>query len=72
MSNLIQKKIALIGCGPVGMFGTLLLSHFNLDYVSLEKFPSLRTHPSAHYISPNTKAILHQIPGLTEKMDAMQ
>ena len=69
MSNLIQKKIALIGCGPVGMFGTLLLSHLKLDHLSLERLPSPRTHPSAHYISPNTKALLHQIPTLTERMD---
>ena len=72
MQSLIKKKIALIGGGPVGMFGSLLLEHFGLDYVCLEKLSTPRSHPSAHYISANSKVLLHQIPSLTQKMDALQ
>lgn len=65
MQNLIKKKIAVVGCGPVGMFGSLLLEQFGMDYVTFEKFPSARAHPSAHWISANSKVLLHQIPKLT-------
>jgi 2-polyprenyl-6-methoxyphenol hydroxylase-like FAD-dependent oxidoreductase len=61
---MITKKIAIVGCGPVGMFGSLLFEHFNIDYVTVEKHPSIRAHPSAHWINPSTKTLFGQIPNL--------
>lgn len=60
----LKKKIAIIGCGPVGMLGSLILEHLGMDYVVLEKYTSPRSHPSAHWLSANSKAILSQIPNL--------
>lgn len=62
--EVVKRKIAIIGCGPVGMFGTLLFEHFGLDFVSIEKHPSTRAHPSAHWINASSKALFRQIPGL--------
>ena len=64
MKNLIKKKIALVGCGPVGLLGSLLMEHYNIDYIAVDKLSTPRTHPSAHYISANSKCILQQIPSL--------
>lgn len=64
MKEPVKTKIAIVGCGPVGMFGALLFEHFGLDFVAVEKYPSPRAHPSAHWINASTKALFRQIPGL--------
>jgi 2-polyprenyl-6-methoxyphenol hydroxylase-like FAD-dependent oxidoreductase len=71
-TSYLKRKVAIIGCGPVGMLGTLLLEHFGLDFITIEKFPSTRSHPSAHWLSANSKAILSQIPNLNLDIDAHQ
>lgn len=71
-TSIIKRKIAIVGCGPVGMLGSLLCEHLGLDYVALEKYPSPRSHPSAHWLSANSKAILSQIPQLAEEIDSSQ
>lgn len=62
----MRRKVAIIGCGPVGMFGSLLLEHLGISYAAFEKYVSPRSHPSAHWLSANSKAIMSQIPGLNE------
>jgi 2-polyprenyl-6-methoxyphenol hydroxylase-like FAD-dependent oxidoreductase len=34
---MIKTKVAVIGGGPVGLFSSLLLQHFNLDHVTFER-----------------------------------
>lgn len=31
----IYKKVCVVGCGPTGMFTSLLLEHFNIDYITV-------------------------------------
>ena len=62
--TLLSRTVAVVGCGPVGMFASHLLSHFNIDYQTFERFGSPRAHPSAHWVSSSSKLLLSQIPGL--------
>lgn len=62
--SLLRRKVAIVGCGPVGMLGSLILENLGIEYVALEKYTSPRSHPSAHWLSANSKAIMRQIPGL--------
>ena len=68
----LETKIVIVGCGPVGMFGTLLLEHYGIDFIAVEKHPSVRTHPSAHWINASTKALFRQIPDLVEQLECLQ
>jgi len=65
-------KVAVVGAGPVGLLGCLLLESFNVDYACFEKADRLRSHPSAHWVSARSKQILSQIRGLPERIDAAQ
>ena len=62
-------KVAVIGAGPVGIFSSLMLQHLGIDHLTIEQFPLLRTHPSAHWISGRSKQLLSQIPNLTQRID---
>jgi thioredoxin reductase len=70
----IKVKIAIVGCGPVGLFGSLLFQQFGLDFVTVEKLSSswMNNAPNFHWINASTKVLLKQIPGLTEEMNKYQ
>ncbi len=61
---MLKTKVAVIGGGPVGLFSSLLLQHFNIDHVTFERHDKPRSHPSAHWISGRSKQILSQVPNL--------
>jgi 2-polyprenyl-6-methoxyphenol hydroxylase-like FAD-dependent oxidoreductase len=61
---MIKTKVAVVGGGPVGIFASLLLQHFNIEHVTFEKFDKPRSHPSAHWVSGRSKQLLSQIPNL--------
>lgn len=62
--TLLRKKVAIVGLGPVGILGSLLLENLGIEYAAFEKYPSPRSHPSAHWLSANSKVIMRQISGL--------
>lgn len=61
---MLTSKVAIVGGGPVGLLGCLLLEKFKIDYLCLEKSEKLRSHPSAHWVSAKSKQIMSQITGL--------
>ena len=61
---MLKTKVAVIGAGPIGLFSSLLLQHFNIDHINFEKFDQPRSHPSAHWISARSKQIFSQVPNL--------
>jgi hypothetical protein len=71
-TNYLHRKVAIIGCGPVGMLGSLLLEQLGIDFIAIEKSSIPRSHPSAHWLSANSKAIMSQIPNLNDEIDARQ
>jgi 2-polyprenyl-6-methoxyphenol hydroxylase-like FAD-dependent oxidoreductase len=61
---MLRTKVAVVGGGPIGLFSSLLLQHFNIDHITFEKFDHPRSHPSAHWVSARSKKILSQVPNL--------
>ena len=68
----MYKKVGVIGCGPVGTLASLMLSHYKIDYATFDKFSEPRSHPSAHWLTANSKCIFSQLGQLNEKIDLSQ
>ena len=66
---MLKTTTAIIGGGPVGLLGSLLLNKFNIDFLCLEKHEGLRSHPSAHWLSARSKQIIEQIDNIHFKID---
>lgn len=71
-SDMRKCQVAVVGGGPVGLLGSLLLEKFGIDYVCYEKLNEPRSHPSAHWVSAKSKLILSQINGLCNHLDLQQ
>jgi 2-polyprenyl-6-methoxyphenol hydroxylase-like FAD-dependent oxidoreductase len=69
---MLKTTTAIIGGGPVGLLGCLLLSKFNIDFLCFEQHEKLRSHPSAHWLSARSKQIIQQINNLHNKIDKNQ
>lgn len=64
----LRADVIVVGCGPVGLLASLLMSKLGINHIAVERSSTLRQHPSAHWINMRSKEILSEIHGLVEKV----
>ncbi len=60
MKNL-EAPVCIIGCGPIGLTGALLLSRFGIRSLLIDKRTSLNTHPRSRFVDTNTMELMRQL-----------
>ncbi len=57
---MINVPVCIIGCGPIGLCGALLLSRFGIKTLLLERRGALNTHPRSRYVDTNTMELMRE------------
>ena len=55
---MINVPICIIGCGPIGLAGALLLSRFGIDSLLIERRGEVNTHPRSRFVDTNTMELM--------------
>jgi len=63
---MISTDVLIVGAGPVGILTALLLDKVGLDYLVLERRPTLHNAPQAHVISSRSLEICRSV-GVSDK-----
>jgi len=50
--------VCIIGAGPIGLAGALLLARFGIDSVIVEKRSEVNTHPRSRFVDTNTMELM--------------
>ena len=58
---MIEVPVCIIGCGPVGLTASLLLSRFGIKTLLLERRGALNTHPRSRFVDTNTMELLREL-----------
>lgn len=58
---MIEVPVCIIGCGPIGLTGALLLSRYGIKTLLLERRGALNTHPRSRYVDTNTMELLRDL-----------
>ncbi len=59
--SMVSTDVLVVGAGPVGLLTALLLEKVGIDYMVVERRPTLHTAPQAHVISSRSLEILRSI-----------
>ena len=51
---MINAPVCIIGCGPIGVAGALLLAKFGIDSLLIERRDEVNTHPRSRFVDTNT------------------
>lgn len=57
----VQTDVLIVGAGPIGLLTALLLEEVGLDYILVERRPTLHTAPQAHVITSRSLEICRSI-----------
>ena len=55
---MIKVPVCIIGCGPIGLTGALLLSRFGIDSLLIERRGEVNTHPRSRFVDTNTMELM--------------
>ncbi|MCY3819751.1 MAG: FAD-dependent monooxygenase [Gammaproteobacteria bacterium] len=55
---MIDVPVCIVGCGPIGLAGALLLSKFGIDSLLVEKRGEVNTHPRSRFVDTNTMELM--------------
>ena len=66
---MIDVPVCIIGCGPIGLTGALLLSRFGIKTLLLERRGALNTHPRSRFVDTNTMELLREL-GVEKEVEA--
>ena len=61
--------VCIIGCGPIGLAGALLLSRYGVSVLLLERRSELNTHPRSRFVDTNTMELLREF-GVEKAVEA--
>ena len=50
--------VCIIGCGPIGLAGALLLARFGIDSLLIERRDEVNTHPRSRFVDTNTMELM--------------
>lgn len=59
--NKIKVPVAVIGCGPIGLTGALLLARFGIPSLLIDKRSAMNTHPRSRFVDTNTMELMRQL-----------
>ncbi len=54
----INVPVCIIGCGPIGLTGALLLSRFGINSLLIERRGEVNTHPRSRFVDTNTMELM--------------
>ena len=54
----INVPVCIIGCGPIGLTGALLLSKFGINSLLIERRSEVNTHPRSRFVDTNTMELM--------------
>ena len=60
--------VCIIGCGPIGLTGALLLSRHGVKSLLVERRSELNTHPRSRFVDTNTMELLREL-GLEKQVE---
>ena len=55
---MISTPICIVGCGPIGLTGALLLAKHGVPTLLLERRSELNTHPRSRFVDTNTMELM--------------
>ena len=55
---MIKVPVCIIGCGPIGLAGALLLSKFGINSLIIERRGEVNTHPRSRFVDTNTMELM--------------
>ncbi|MCY4343920.1 MAG: FAD-dependent monooxygenase [Gammaproteobacteria bacterium] len=55
---MINVPTCIVGCGPIGLAGALLLSRFGIDTLLIERRSAVNTHPRSRFVDTNTMELM--------------
>lgn len=56
----MKTPVLIIGCGPIGITGALLLARFGIKSVLIEQRGELNTHPRSRFVDTNTMEMMRE------------
>lgn len=65
----VDVPVCIIGCGPIGLAGALLLSRHGVSSVVVERRSELNQHPRSRFVDTNTMELLREL-GVAEEVEA--
>ncbi|MCY4025729.1 MAG: FAD-dependent monooxygenase, partial [Acidobacteria bacterium] len=65
---MIEAPVCIVGCGPIGLAGALLLARFGISSVVVEKRDAVNTHPRSRFVDTNTMELMRFL-GLEEAIE---
>ncbi len=57
---MIEIPVCVIGCGPIGLTGALLLARHGVPSLLVERRSELNTHPRSRFVDTNTMELLRE------------
>ena len=66
---MIEVPVCIIGCGPIGLTGALLLSRHGVPSLLVERRSELNTHPRSRFVDTNTMELFREL-GVEKAVEA--
>ncbi len=66
---MIEVPVCIIGCGPIGLTGALLLSRHGVPSLLVERRSELNTHPRSRFVDTNTMELFREF-GIESAVEA--
>ena len=57
----LSVPVCIVGCGPIGLTGALLLSRFGIKSLLIDKRTALNTHPRSRFVDTNTMELMREL-----------
>lgn len=58
---MVDVPVSIIGCGPIGLTGALLLSRHGIGSLIVERRSELNTHPRSRFVDTNTMELFREL-----------
>ncbi len=65
----MEVPVCIIGCGPIGLTGALLLSRHGVPSLLVERRSELNTHPRSRFVDTNTMELFREF-GIDKAVEA--
>ena len=58
MTGTVKVPVCIVGCGPIGLAGALLLAKFGIRSLVIERRDEVNTHPRSRFVDTNTMELM--------------